>query len=180
MIRFDRLLSALFIIIIVMINLSNAAEKSETVRLGCADDLNQTALDVVKKAVKDYWVKEKAWDAAKSLEEALILEPRLYLGYDILKIHYCFHQKKCDQAVTLLRKAVKYCPNYYGHNYGLAEVYVKMGSLPKALENYAIALEKGQPETAYFYYKIAESQFSIRDMEQAIYYLRKSIDLDEL
>ncbi|MBL4895191.1 MAG: tetratricopeptide repeat protein [Emcibacter sp.] len=73
-------------------------------------------------------------DAAKSLEGALALEPRLCLGYDILKIHSCFHQKKCDQAVTLLRKAVKYCPDYYGYNYGLAEVYVKMGLHSEALE----------------------------------------------
>ncbi len=166
-------------------NFSNAAEKSNTsiaakkISDGCADDLNQDAVKIVKQAMTDYWVREKAWDAAKRLEQALDREPRLHLGYDILKIFYCFHQKKCNQAVAILRKGIKHCPDYYGHNYGLTEVYVKMNRHADALENYAIALDKGQPETDYFYFKVAKSHVALKQLDKAITKLQKSLELNE-
>jgi len=165
----------LFIILMSMNSLSNA----EKISPGCADDLDQTALKTVREAMPDYWVREKARDAARRIEQALALEPRLHFGYDILKIYYCFHQKKCDQAVILLKKAIQHCPDYYGHHYGLAEVYVKMGKHAEALASYKNALDKGEQETAYFYFKVAESHVALKQRDEAISNLRKSLELDE-
>jgi len=170
-----KLFSTLLIIFLSMSNFSFA----EKISVGCADDLDQTAVKTVKQAMTDYWVREKAWDAAKRLENALALEPRFHWGYDILKIFYCFHQDKCDQAVALLQKGMKSCPDYHGHNYGLAEVYVKMGQHEKALKNYAIALDKGESETAYYYFKVAESHVALKQIDGAIANLQKSVALDE-
>jgi len=157
-------------------NFSNAGEKNKG---GCADDLNQDALRIAKKAVKDYWIREKAWDAAKRIEDVLVQEPRIYFGYDILKIFYCFHQKKCGQAVAILKKGIKYCPDYHGHYYGLAEVYVKMGLHANALMYYKLAKDKGYPVIDYFYFKVAESHFALKQIDEAIGNLRKALELNE-
>ncbi|PCI48995.1 MAG: hypothetical protein COB49_05315 [Alphaproteobacteria bacterium] len=169
----------LFLTLLIILMSLSSLSYAEKISPGCADDLDQDALKTVRQAMSDYWIKEKAWDAAKRLEEALAQEPRLHYGYDILKIFYCFHQKKCPQAVAILRKGIKHCPDYPGHNYGLAEVYVKMGKHAEALANYKIAKDKGYPVIDYFYFKVAESHFALKQIDEAIENLRKVLELNE-
>lgn len=146
---------------------------------GCADNLNEHALKIAKQAAEDFWIKGKTLDAVIQMDVAILIEPRLYGAYSILKLHYCWALKQCGRAVEMFKKAMTHCPEYPGHNFGLGSVYAKMGKPAKALVEYKKAQVKGYPDDPSFYYNMANAYRGVKKYEAALKNYQKSLELDE-
>ncbi len=145
---------------------------------GCADNLDPEALKIVELANRDFWIKGKTQDAAMRLEKAITLEPRLYAAYPNLKLHYCWALKQCDRAITILEKAISYCPNWPGYNVELGGTYAKMGQYDLALEEYTRAQAKGITESASFFFNLGNTHGHLKHYDEAITNFYKTLDMN--
>ncbi|MDR2385208.1 MAG: tetratricopeptide repeat protein [Tannerella sp.] len=80
---------------------------------------------------------------------------------------YCLNMDKADEAVTLLKKAIKYAPDNEDYHSTLASLFFNLGMFGEAAEEYDYLVKSmpGRPELNYF---LAESYSRMGEIGMAI------------
>ncbi len=161
--------------------------QSQTANLGCGENLNPKALEVLERANALFRTAVRAepkqgpkiGDAMPLFEEAIRLEPRLISPYLNLSVYYDAAEDNPGKALALITKGISHCPQEPDLYFSAGIMYSHAKKYSEAIVSYEKALQlnyKGPLETLYL--NIGTNYARLGEYDQSIPYLKKSLEIN--
>lgn len=161
--------------------------QSRTANLGCGENLNSKAVEVLERANAIFRTgvtadpKEglKIGDAMPLFEEAIRLEPRLISPYLNLAVYYDAAEDNPGKALALLKEGINHCPQEPDLHFSAGIMYSHAKKYSEAIASYEKALQlnyKGPLETLYL--NIGTNYARLGKYDESIPYLNKSLEIN--
>lgn len=176
-----------FLFIFVAGSVDRARPQSQTTSLGCGENLNPRALEVLQKAntifrtgvASDPREGPKIGDAMPLFEEAISLEPRLISPYLNLAVYYDAAEDNPEKALALIKRGIGHCPQEPDLYFSAGIMYSHTKKYSEAIASYEKALQlhyKGPLETLYL--NMGTNYARLGEYDQSIPYLKKSLEIN--